>query len=293
MKQSDKGTMDTRKPYSENTITAQNTPDILLSNISKTEVKSKVSYAAENKMHTPDGKNINCYEILALRSILEKIAGVNHEDFTWTWDHETNTFLIQAQNNVIQQYVIILTYELGAALRLHLEHVSINVDLQPWKKNLDKTSLRIGFEGSPIPVELRGHTGLEDLIKLHFISRPDDPPEITQALKDFNLMCGRIDSILERKFEWMWERHWTPNGLAFAVVRTSEWMNIYRLVEKEIERFNNSETGKQAGLRIELSTYNRGTSFNVRIAPDGLPDNLRKDTRVLDVFDAHFAASIK
>ena len=243
-------------------------------------------------MLTTDGKKIECHEIFVFRSILEKLNCVNQEDFTWTWDHETETFLIQAQNNVIQQYVSILTRELGEALCLHLKQASIIVDLRPWKTNPDKTSLRIGFEGNPIPEELCGHTGLDDLVKLHFVSLPDDPPDIKKALKEFNLMCYRIDSFLERKSEWMWERHWKNDGLAFAVVRAYEWMNKYVLVEKEIELFNNSQAIKQPGMRIELSTYNRGTSFNVRIALEGLPDNLRKDTRILEVFDTHYSGSI-
>ncbi|MCX5848658.1 MAG: hypothetical protein NTW65_04345 [Deltaproteobacteria bacterium] len=233
-----------------------------------------------------------CLELVAFRSLFEKLACVNQEDFTWTWDHETYTFLIQAQNNVIQQYVNILTHELGEALCLHLKRATIIVDLRPWKTNPNKTSLRIGFEGSHIPAELQGHTGLEGLIKLHFISREGDSLKIKKALNDFKRMCARIDSLLERKSEWMWERHWRPDGLAFAVVRAYTWFNKYVLVEKEIELFNNSPAIQEAGLRIELSTYNRGTSFNVRIALDGLPNNLRTGTNILDVFDTHFSGLI-
>jgi hypothetical protein len=254
---------------------------------------SEAPYKKGENIKTSDGKIVSCSEIFAFRSILEKLTSVNQEDFTWTWDHETYTFLLQAQNNVIQKYVSILTHEMGEALCLHLERASIIVDLRPWKSNPDKTSLRIGFEGSHIPIEFHGHTGLEDLFKLHFISLPDDTPETEKALKDLRLMCYRIDSILERKCEWMWERHWKKDGLAFAVVRAYEWMNKYVLVEKEIELFNKSKANKKAGLRIELSTYNRGTSFNARIFLEGLPNNLRRDTRILDVFDTHFAASIK
>jgi hypothetical protein len=285
--------MNTKKSDLENPISVQNIPDTLLSAISQTKAKLETISESGNTMSTSDGKIIASSEIFVFRSVLEKLININQEDFTWTWDHETGTFLIQAQNNVIQQYVIILTYELGAPLCLHLKRVSIIVDLRPWKINSDKISLRIGFEGNPFPDELSGHTGLEDLVKLHFISFPDDPPEIQKALKDFKCLCSRIDSIFERKCEWMWERHWKSNGLAFAVVRASDWMEKSTLVEKEIELFNNSVENKQAGLRIELSTYNRGTSFNVRIALEGLPDHLRKDTRILEVFDTHFAAAIK
>lgn len=285
--------MDTKKSDSNNPISVQNIPETFLSAISKTKDKLENFFEGGNKMHTSDGKVIRHQEIFVFRSILEKLAYVNQEDFTWTWDHETGNFLIQAQNNVIQQYVIILTYELGAALCLHLKRVSIIVDLRPWKTNPEKTSLRIGFEGNPLPAELGGHTGLEDLAKLHFVSRPDDPPEIQKCLKDFKRMSSRIDNILERKYDWMWERHWKPNGLAFAVVEATDWLEKYMLVEKEIELFNDSEENKQAGFHVELSTYNRGTSFNVRIALDGLPDHLRTDTRILEVFDTHYAALIK
>jgi len=285
--------MDTKKSDSENPISVQNIPETFLSAISKTKDKLENFLEGGNKMRTSDGKVIRHQEIFVFRSVLEKLAYINQEDFTWTWDHETRNFLIQAQNNVIQQYIIILTYELGAALCLHLERVSIIVDLRPWKTNAEKTSLRIGFEGNPFPDELSGHTGLEDLVKLHYVSRPDDTPEIQKALKEFRRMCSRIDNILKRKYDWMWERHWKPNGLAFAVVEATDWLGKYLLVEKEIELFNNSGACKQAGLHVELSTYNRGTSFNVRIALEGLPDNLRTDTRILEVFDTHFAASIK
>lgn len=244
-------------------------------------------------MKTSNGKEIACHDIFVFRSVLEKLSHVDQEHYTWTWDHETDTFLIQAQNNIIGQYTDILTRELGEALCLHLEKASIIVDLRPWKTNPEKTSLRIGFEGNPIPAELFGHTGLEDLIKLHFISRPDDPPGIKKVLQDFTRMCGRIDNILERKVQWMWERHWNKDGLAFAVVRTYTWLNIYVLVEKEIELFNRSASRKAKDVRAELSTYNRGTSFNVRIALLGLPDNLKTDTRILDVFDTHYAGSMK
>jgi hypothetical protein len=285
--------MDIKKSDSEKTFSIHNIPDTLLSAISSIKIKSEAFFEGGHKMRTSDGKIIKHQEIFIFRSVMEKLVNVNQEDFTWTWDHETGTFLIQAQNNVINQYVIILTYELGAALCLHLKRVSIIVDLRPWKTNPDKTSLRIGFEGNPVPVKLKGHTGLADLVKLHFVTRSDAFPETIKALKDFQLMCSRIDSILKNKYDWMWERHWKPNGLAFAVVEISDWMVKSALVEKEIELFNNSDANKQAGLHVELSTYNRGTSFNVRIALEGLPDNLRTDTHILEVFDTHFAAAIK
>ncbi|MDI6741746.1 MAG: hypothetical protein QMD11_03315 [Smithella sp.] len=237
---------------------------------------------------TADGKKIACYDLFVFRSILEKLMPVNPEDYAWTWDHETDTFLIQARNHIIQQYVEILTRELGEALCLHLERASIIVDLRPWKTDSDKTSLRIGIEGNHIPPELHGHTGLEDLIKLHYISRPDDSPVIQKSLENFKRMCYRVDAILDRKFEWMWERHWRKDGLAFAVVKTYAWLNKYVLVEKEVELFNNAPANRQTGIKVELSTYNRGTLFNVRIAADGLTNNLRTDTRILDVFDTHF-----
>jgi hypothetical protein len=244
-------------------------------------------------MQTADGKKNVCYELFVFRSILEKLMPVNLEDYTWTWDHETDTFLIQARNNIIQQYIVILTRELGEALCLHLDRISIIVDLRPWKTDADKTSLRIGIEGKQIPRELQGHTGLEDLIKLHFISRPDDSPVIQKSLDNFKRMCYRVDSILDRKFEWMWEKHWRKDGLAFAVVRTYAWLNKYVLVEKEVELFNNAPANRQAGVKVELSTYNRGTLFNIRIAADGLTNTLRKNAHILDVFDTHFAGSIK
>jgi hypothetical protein len=244
-------------------------------------------------MQTADGKKIAYYELFVFRSILEKLMSVDQEDYTWTWDHETDTFLIQAQNNIIQQYIDILTRELGEALCLHLERASIIVDLRPWKTDSDKTSLRIGIEGNHIPPELRGHTGLEDLIKLHFISLPDDSPVVQKSLENFKRMCYRVDSILDRKFEWMWEKHWRKEGLAFAVVRTYAWLNKYVLVEKEVELLNNAPANGQAGVKVELSTYNRGTLFNVRIAVDGLTKALKKNAHILDVFDTHFAGSIK
>lgn len=243
-------------------------------------------------MQTADGKKIACHELFVFRSILEKLMPVNQKDYTWTWDHETDTFLIQADNHIIQHYVEILTRELGEALCLHLERASIIVDLRPWKTDTDKTSLRIGIEGNPIPPELLGHTGLEDLIKLHFTSS-DDSAVIQTSLGNLKRMCYRVDAILDRKFEWMWEKHWRKDGLAFAVVRTYAWLNKYVLVEKEVELFNNAPANRQAGVKVELSTYNRGTLFNVRIAVDGLTNHLKTNALILDVFDTHFAGSIK
>lgn len=271
---------DPRKKLSEPKSSGKSTEHV---DTGKTQGKAK-------DVKTSNGKNMPCFEVFAFRSILEKFAHVDQEDFTWTWDHETETFLIQANNNVIRQYVDILTRELGDALCLHLEKASIIVDLRPWKTNPDKTSLRIGFEGNHIPAELCGHTGLEALAKLHYVFRPDDPPNVKKALEEFRRLCYRVDALLDGKFEWMWERHWKKEGLAFAVVRTFAWMNKYTLVEKEINLFNNAPANKNAGIKVELSTYNRGTSFNVRIALEGLPDNVKTNTHILDVFDTHFAA---
>lgn len=245
------------------------------------------------KTQTAGCKNITCSEIFVFRPVLEKLTCVDQEDFTWTWDHETKTFLIQASNNIIEQYVNILRQEMGKNLYLPLKRVSIIVDLRPWISDPDKTSLRIGFEGDHLPAGLNGYTGLDDLAKLHFVSLPCDSPEIKESLKDFRIMCRRIDSVLERKCEWMWEKHWKKDGLAFAVVRSSTWLNKCALVEKEIELFNSSKAHQQTGMHVELSTYHRGASFNVRISLDGLPDNIRKDTHVLDVFDTHFSHSTK
>ncbi|MFA5321506.1 MAG: hypothetical protein WC373_02440 [Smithella sp.] len=283
--------MNINKSDRENNNSVKQICDSESPDISTTPCKTEVFSETEGKPQTAHEGGITCSEISVLRSILEKMACVDQEDFTWTWDHETEKFLIQASNNVIEQYVNILKHELGKDLCLHLKRVSIIVDLRPWKTNSDKTSLRIGFEGDPIPTELNGHTGLEDLVKLHFISQPDDPPEIKKALNDFSLMCCRIDSFLEKKYEWMWEKHWKKDGLTFAVVRAYSWLNRYILVEKEIELFNSLVAHKQSGLYVDLSTYNRGTSFNVRIALNGLPNNLRKNTRVLDVFDMHYRGS--
>jgi len=235
-------------------------------------------------------KSITSRELAVFRTLMEKLQTVPQEDFTWTWDHETYTFLVQADNHIIDRYVDILRVEMGEALCLHLERVSIIVDLRPWKTNPNKTSLRIGFEGSHIPPELHGHTSLEDIVNLHYVSRPDDPPNAQKVLKMFKLACLRMDHLLERKFEWMWERHWRADGLAFAVVRAYTWLSKYLLVEREVDLFNHSPLVQEIGCKMELSTYNRGTSFNVRIALDGLPNNVRTDTKPLEVFDTHFSA---
>lgn len=234
-------------------------------------------------------KKISSRELAVFRTLMEKLQSAPQEDFTWTWDHETYNFLIQADNHIIDRYVDILRQAMGEALCLHLERASIIVDLRPWKTNPNKTSLRIGFEGSHIPPELHGHTSLEDIVNLHYILRPDDPPPVKKAVKSFKLACVRIDHLLDRKFEWMWERHWRADGLAFAVVRAYTWLNKYLLVEREVDLFNQSPSIQETGCKMELSTYNRGTSFNVRIALDGLPNNVRTDTRALEVFDTHFS----
>lgn len=233
-----------------------------------------------------------CFELFVFRSLLEKLADINQGDATWTWDHENESFLIQAPNNIIEQYVAVLTRELGESLCLRLERATLTVDLRPWKTNSDKTSMRIGFEENRLPAEFRGYTGLEDLAKLHVILQPDDPPVLKKALQDFHLMCAGIDSFLEKKYDWMWETHWKPDGLAFAIIRTYTWKDKSSLVENKIGQFNNSSPAKDTGLKVELSTYNRGSSFNVRIALNGSSGNLRKDTRIMDVFDTHFSTCI-
>jgi hypothetical protein len=251
-----------------------------------------VSSGTGETLQTSDGKNIACSELFAFRSLLEKLVCVKQEDSTWTWDHENGLFLIQAPNNVIEQYVGILTRELGESLCLPLEHAAIIVDLRPWKSDADKTSMRIGFEGNHIPDKLYGHTGLENLVNLHFIFRPDDSPDMIKALTLFRSLCVKIDVTLENKCEWMWEKHWKADGLAFAVVKTYLWSDKSAVVEGEIERFNNALEIQNAGLLIDFSKYNRGSSFNLRISLNGLKNNLRKDTRILDVFDTHFSGSI-
>ncbi len=242
-------------------------------------------------MLTSGKKNILCSELLTFRSLLEKIACVDQGNYAWTWDHENKVFLLQAQNNTIEQYVGILAGEMGESLCMRLERAAIIVDLRPWQTNKGKTSLRIGFGGSNIPAELCGHTGLEALTNLHFISSPNDSAHIKAVLEKVKRICARTDSLFENKYDWMWETHWKPDGLAFAVIQGNIWENHSALMEKEIAQFNNSPDIRQTGLQIGLSTYNRGTSFNVRIALEGWPRNLLQYTGILDAFDTHFSGS--
>jgi hypothetical protein len=232
-----------------------------------------------------------CSELLAFRSLIEKIAFINHGNYSWTWDHENKTFLLQAPNNIIEQYINILTGEMGESLRIPLERATIIVDLRPWQTNKEKTSVRIGFEESHIPPDLCGRTGLEDLINLHFISIANDSPDIKTALVKFKSLCARADALFENNYDWMWETHWKPDGLAFAVIKRNIWENHSALMEKEIKQFNNSPDIRRAGLQIVLSTYNRGTDFNVRIAVEGWPGTLMQYTRILDAFDTHYSGS--
>jgi hypothetical protein len=239
-----------------------------------------------------DVKNISCFEISVFRSLLEKLACVDHENSSWTWDHENKLFLLQAQNHIIEQLINILTGELGESLCLQLERATIIVDLRPWKTNSEKTSLRIGFEENYLPASLRGYTGLEDLTNLHFKSSPGDFSDINAALAEFKRMCARIDDIFENKCEWMWETHWKKDGLAFAVARTYTWTNKSSLIEKEINQFNNAPEIQKAGLRIAFPTYNRGAYLNMRIDLEGWPGNLLQCSRILDVFDIHYSSYI-
>jgi hypothetical protein len=233
-----------------------------------------------------------CFELVAFRSLLEKLAIVPQGDSAWTWDHETRSFLIRAPNHVIEQYISILIREMGESFCLHVKKATIVVDLWPWKMNKDKTSLRIGFNEGYNPAELRGHTGLESLINLHFVSHHNDSRDQQEALAKFKFMCARIDALFEKEYEWMWETYWRADGLAFAVVRKYTWENKSVLVDKEIEQFNNSPAAQQAGLRTDLRTYSHGTSVNVRIALEGWPNELRQYPNILTVFDAHFSGSI-
>lgn len=243
----------------------------------------------DDAVQTSVKKNMLCSELITFRSLLQKIADVDHANYAWTWDHENRLFLLQAQNKIIEQYVDILTNEMSQSLCLQLQRATIAVDLRPWQTNTEKTSLRIGFDESNVPAELCGHTGLEDLTNLHFTSGTEDSPEMKQVLDKVKRMCARTDELFENKYDWMWETHWKPEGLAFAVVQKKAWEDNSALIEKEIERFNHSPNIRQAGVRIVLSTYNRGTSFNVRIALEGWPGNLLLHTGVLDVFDTHFS----
>ena len=266
--------------------------DSVLSSVAPVLHESGVSSVTGKKQRMSDLKNISCFEISVFRSLLEKLACVNHGNSSWTWDHENKLFLLQAHNHIIEQLVDILTGELGESLCLQLERATIIVDLRPWKTNSEKTSLRIGFEENYLSAGLRGYTGLEDLTSLHFKSSPGDFTDINAALVEFKRMCARIDDIFEKKCEWMWETHWKKDGLAFAVARTYTWTNKSSLVEKEINQFNNSPEIQKAGLRIAFSTYNRGASLNMRLDMEGWPGNLLQCSRILDVFDTHYSSYI-
>jgi len=272
----------------KNISTIETRSDSAPSNAVPVHDESGVSFMKGEKPRTSE-KNILCSELFAFRSLLEKIACVNQGNSSWTWDHETRSFLLQAQNHIIDQYVNILSREMDTALCLHLKRATIIVDLRPWQTNKDKTSLRIGFEGNHVPIDLCGYTGLDDLAGLHFISPANDYSDMKAALERVRRMCAKTDAIFENKYDWMWETHWKPNGLAFAVVRFFTWEGKSALMKNEIERFNNSPKIQKAGLRINLSTYNRGTSFNVRIDLEGWPVNLLQYTPILDAFDAHFS----
>ena len=281
--------MNIKRPDPVISVPVEIRPDSMLSCINPVRDESGSTFVTREKLQTSNKKGTSCSELFSFRSLLEKLACVNQGNSAWTWDHENRAFLLQAPNNIIEQYVSILTRELGESLCLRLTRSTIIVDLRPWQTNKDKTSLRIGFEESDVPAELCGHTGLEDLTNLHFTSHPDDSPDIKAALAKVKRMCARTDAIFENKYDWMWETHWKPDGLAFAVIRLYTWENNSALMEREIERFNNSPKIQQAGLRIGLSTYNRGTSFNVRISLEGWPGNLLRHTRILDAFDTHFS----
>ena len=283
--------MNIKRPDTAKSKPVKTRSDSVRSGTNTVRDKSGASLVTEEELLTSNQKNILCSELLTFRSLIEKLARVNQGNYAWTWDHENRTFLLQAQNNAIEQYVSILTGEMGESLCMRLKRATITVDLRPWQSNHDKTSLRIGFEDSNVPAELCGRTGLEDLTNLHFTSGPEGSPEIKETLAKVKRMCARTDALFENKYDWMWETHWKDNGLAFAVIQKNTWENNSALIEKEIERFNNSPKIQQAGLRISLSTYNRGTSFNVRIALEGWPGNLLQYTRILDAFDTHFSSS--
>jgi hypothetical protein len=283
--------MNIKRPDPVNSKPAEKSLGSVPSGTNTVQDESGASLVKEEELLTSNQKNILCSELLTFRSLIEKLACVDQGNYAWTWDHENSAFLLQAQNNIIEQYVRIMTNEMGDSLCLPLQRATIIVDLRPWQSNADKTSLRIGFEESSVPDELCGHTGLEDLTNLHFTSGSENSPEIKEALAKVKRMCAQTDDLFENKYDWMWETHWKPNGLAFAVVQKNTWESSSALMEKEIERFNNSPKIQQAGLRIGLSTYNRGTSFNVRIALEGWPADLLQYTRILDAFDTHFSGS--
>lgn len=263
--------------------------DSLLSNADNNRNESGTSPVFMEKSQPQDAQSKLCSELLAFRSILEKMADVPQGNSAWTWDHETRTFLLQAPTQVIEQYINVLTREMGEALCLRVKKAKIVVDLWPWKINKDKASLRIGFNEGYNPIELRGFTGLESLVNLHFVSYPNDSQEEREALERFKLMCRKIDAIFEKNCEWMWETYWRMKGLAFAIVRKYTWENKSSLIEKEIEQFNNSPEARKAGLMADLRTYTHGTSVNVRIALEGLSNEPKLYPQLLPVFDAHFS----
>lgn len=268
---------------------AETGTDSVVSNANQIHNESGAFPMDMEKVRTGDVQSNLCLELAAFRSLLEKLAGVPQGNYAWTWDHETKSFLLQAPKNIIEQYIGILTREMGEALCLRVKKAKVVVDLWPWKINKDKASLRIGFSEGYDPSELRGYTGLESLVNLHFVSYPNDSQEEQEALAKFKLMCARIDSIFEKKCEWMWETYWRMKGLSFAIVRKYTWENKSSIVEKEIEQFNNSPETQKAGLKVDLRTYTHGTSVNVRIALEGLSNEPRLYPQILDVFDAHFS----
>ncbi|KUG24080.1 hypothetical protein ASZ90_006131 [hydrocarbon metagenome] len=263
--------------------------DSLLSNADQDRNESGTFAVGMEKSLTQDVQSKLCLELAAFRSLLEKLADVPQGNSAWTWDHETRTFLLQAPNQVIEQYINILTREMGEALCLRVKKAKIVVDLWPWKINKDKASLRIGFNEGYNPIELRGFTGLESLVNLHFVSYPNDSQQEKDALVRFKLMCRRIDAIFEKNCEWMWETYWRMKGLVFAIVRKYTWEKKSSLIEKEIEQFNNSPEAPKAGLMADLRTYTHGTSVNVRIALEGLSNEPKLYPQLLPVFDAHFS----
>jgi len=75
----------------------------------------------------------------------------------------------------------------------------IHNDSGAFPMDKDNASLRIGFNEGYDPSELRGYTGLESLVNLHFLSYPNDSQEEQEALARFKSMCARIDAIFEEK----------------------------------------------------------------------------------------------
>jgi hypothetical protein len=268
---------------------AETGTDSVVSNADQIHNESGAFPMDMEKARTGGVQSNLCLELAAFRSLLEKLVGVPQGNSAWTWDHETRSFLIQAPNNVIEQYIGILTREMGEALCLRVKKAKVVVDLWPWKINKDKASLRIGFNEGYDPSELRGYTGLESLVNLHFVSYPNDSQEEQEALARFKSMCLKIDTIFEKKCEWMWETYWRMKGLAFAIVRKYTWENKSSIVEKEVDQFNNSPEAQKARLKVDLRTYTHGTSVNVRIALEGLSNEPRLYPQILAVFDAHFS----